>query len=96
MQWETCLACCYLYFEYLVPENVRCLFSLSLSQLAWMPGHSDTWMHHFYVAHVHHACMCMMHMPKKRSHGLYMMQEFTFHSCHVGMWWHDIISVHIA
>ena len=31
-------------FGYLVPENVRQLFSLSLSQLACLPGQSDTLM----------------------------------------------------
>ena len=77
MQWESCLACSCLHFGFLVPENVKQLFSLSLSQLAWMPGHSDTYMHHIDLEHICHACTHMMCMPDVTSQGSQIMQTMS-------------------
>ena len=73
MQWESCLACSHLHFRYLVPENVKQIFSLSSSQLACMPGHMDTLMCHIYIEHMCHACACVMCMPDVMSQGSQMM-----------------------
>ena len=39
MQWESCLACSSLHSGYLVPKNVKLLFSPSSGWLVCMPGH---------------------------------------------------------
>ena len=62
-----------LHFGYLLPENVEQLFSLSSSQLACMPGHLDTLMHHIYLEHMCRACKHMLHMPDMMSLGSHMM-----------------------
>ena len=55
------------------------------------------------IAHV--PCMCIhnthAHYEITRfaydaNHITMMSPAFMFHSCHVGMMWHDIISVHIV
>ena len=106
MQWESSLACSGLHFGYLVgvPENVKQLFSLSLSQLVCMLVCSITLMHQFYLEHMQHACMCMLHMPNVMSlgfaynanHIIMMSLAFAFHSYHVGTRCHNVIGVCIA
>ena len=99
MQWESSLACSGLHCGYLVPENVKQLLSLSLSQLVCMLGHLITLMCQFYLEHMHHACMHMLHMPNVMLFGFAYNANhmaFTFHSCHVGMRCHNVIGVCIA
>ena len=46
----------------------------------------------------------IMHMPdvtsqgstKNVNHVIMMSLAFVFHSCHLGMTWHDVISVHVS
>ena len=79
-------------FGNLVPKNVKQLISLSLSQLACMPGHSDTCIH---VCDVH-ARQDITRFTNKVNHVIMTSSAFTFHLCHIGMRWHDVIGVHIA
>ena len=57
------------------------------------------------LVRAHAPCtMHASHMPNMTSHGLaynvnhiiMMSSAFTFHSCYVGMRWHDVIGVHLA
>ena len=56
-------------FWVLVPENVRQLISLTLSQLACMPGHLDTEASHILLEHMCHICACVTCMPDVMSQG---------------------------
>ena len=104
MQWESCLACSHLHFRYLVPENVKQLFLLSSCQLTCMPGHLNTSTHQDYLEHMCHAGVHASCMPNVMSlgfayganHIIMTSLAFAFHSCHVGMRWHDLIGVGIA
>ena len=77
MQWESCLACSSLRFGYLVPENVRQLFSRRSGQVAFTPGHLNTKMCYFYIEHVCHACMHVLHMPDMMLLGSHIMQTMS-------------------
>ena len=96
MQWESCLACSSLHFGYLVPKSVEWLFSLSLGQLACMPGHSITIcarsIKSICAIHVcaHHDAKCDV-TTYNANHVIMMSSAFTFHWCHGGMMWHYII-----
>ena len=104
MQWESCLACSHLHSRYLVPENVKQLFFLSLS---WLCVHARPlrYLDMPYLFGVHVPCMCM-HVAHARcditrfaynmNHIMMMSSVFMFHSCHIGMRWHDDVGACIA
>ena len=78
------------------------LISLSLSQLAYLSAHSNTYTH-LIIAHA--PCMCMhdvhAHHDVTRfaydvNHITMTSPVFVFHSRHVGMRWHDVIGVCIG
>ena len=48
---------------------------------------------HVHNAHAHHD---VTRFAYDANHITMMSPTFTFHSCHVGMRWHDVIGVHIG
>ena len=47
-------------------------------------------------AHIMHARHDITIFTYNVNHVIMTSSEFTFHSCHVGMRWHDVIGVYIA
>ena len=96
----TCLTCSGMHFGYLAPETVifnkfgpACMHPRPLDYLDVLA---------LYRAHVSCACPCIMHarhdttFAYNANHVIMMSSAFAFHSCHVGVRWHDIIGVHLA
>ena len=91
MQWESCLACSHMHSGHLEPCEVVIFSKFELSFMHTRPLR--------YLDAPH-----LMHMPDVTSLGSHIMQNniimmslaFAFHSCHVGIMWHDVIGVHIS
>ena len=87
--------------QVLIPENVKQIFSLS--SLACVHARPLRYLDIPYLirAHMPCTCTCDMHarhnitrLTNNANHVIMTSSAFTFHSCHIGMRWHDVIGVH--
>ena len=83
-----CEADSFLQFELAgIPIRPFKYFSASILIIACVPCM------HAHDAHAHHD---VTRFTCDANHVTMMSPAFTFHFCHVGMRWHDVIGVHIA